>query len=216
MSGEQTIRCVTFCPHCGNRAPQKLVYSNHFYSNGFFDMEGNKTDNDLPAAYFIAECETCHEVLVYLAEAHIPEKNRFLDSNLIWPDPGFLGQGVPSLIKEIYKEAMRIKNLAPNAFAVQVRRALEALCDDRGANKGTLYDRLKSLVEKNEIPPVLSEMSNILRLIGNIGAHATQQNVKAGHVRIIDEFFKAIIEYVYVAPQKVKQLKKQLKALKEN
>jgi hypothetical protein len=130
MSEEKIIRCVAFCPHCGNRAPQKLVYKKHFYSYGF-DMQGNKTDNDLPAAYFIAECETCHEILVYLAEAHIPDEKNFIDSSLIWPDPGFLGQGVPELIKAIYREATVIKNLAPNAFAVQIRRALEALCDER-------------------------------------------------------------------------------------
>lgn len=215
MNEEETIRCVAFCPHCGNRAPQKLVYSTQFYSY-VFDMEGNKSDSDMLAAYFVAQCETCHEVLIYFAEAHIPEKNSFPDSGLLWPDSGYLGQGVPALIKEIYEEATRIKNLAPNAFAVQIRRALEALCNDRGANKGSLFDRLDGLVKKNEIPQVLSEMSEVIRLIGNIGAHATQQNVKPGHVRIIDEFFRAIIEYVYIAPQKVKQLKEQLKVLKDN
>ena len=179
-------------------------------------MEGNKTDNDLPAAYYVAECETCHEILVYLAEAYVPKEEHFPDSGLIWPDPGYLGQGVPDLIKEIYQEASIIKNLAPNAFAVQIRRALEALCDDRGVKKGSLYDRLNELAKNNEIPPVLSEMSDVIRLIGNIGAHASSQNVKPGHVRSIDEFFKAIIEYVYVAPQKISQLKHQLQSLKQN
>jgi hypothetical protein len=82
--------------------------------------------------------------------------------------------------------------------------------------KGSLFERLNGLVENNEIPPVLSEMSDVIRLIGNIGAHASQQNVKPGHVKIIDEFFRAIIEYVYVAPQKIMKLKNQLKVLKEN
>lgn len=214
MSQNETIRCIAFCPHCGNRAPQQLVYSKHFYSYTF-DMKGNKSENDLPSAYFVAECETCHEVLVYLAEAYIPEESQFPDSGLIWPDPGFFGWGVPNLIKAIYEEASRIKNLSPNSFAVQIRRALETLCDDRGAAEGNLFDRLKSLANKGEIPPVLSEMSDILRLIGNIGAHATQQDVKPGHVPVIDEFFKAIIEYVYVAPKKIKQLREQLEVLKK-
>lgn len=214
MSEKKAIRNVAFCPHCGNKAPQKLVYSNQYLSYGF-DMQGNKTADDMPAAYFVAECETCHEILVYLAEAYIPEKNQFSDIGLIWPDPGYLGKGVPESIREIYKEAIRIINLAPNAFAVQIRRALEALCDDRGENKGSLYDRLKGLVKKNEIPPVLSEMSHVIRLIGNVGAHGKDQNVKPGHVGIINEFFRTIIEYVYIAPQKVEQLKEQIKLLNE-
>ena len=57
-------------------------------------------------------------------------------------------------------------------------------------------------------------MSYVLRLLGNIGAHASQQPVKPGHVRVIDEFFRAIVEYVYIAPQKIKQLKDQLSRLK--
>lgn len=206
MTEKRAIRCVAFCPHCGNRVPQQLVYQTHFCSYGF-DREGNKTDYDCPAAYFVAECGTCHEILVYLAEGYLPEEDKFSDAGLIWPDPGFLDPGVPELIREIYKEAKVIKNLAPNAFAVQIRRALEALCDDRGAKKGNLFDRLNELAKNQEIPPVLSEMSDVIRLIGNIGAHASQQNVKPGHVRVIDEFFKAIIEYVYVAPRKIKQLK---------
>jgi hypothetical protein len=173
-------------------------------------MEGNRDDGNVPAVYFVAECETCHELLVYLAEAYIPEDNMFPDAGLIWPDPGLLGRGVPDVVKEIYEEAARIRNLAPNAFAVQIRRALEALCDDREAKEGSLFDRLNDLAQKNEIPPVLSEMSDVLRLLGNIGAHASQQAVKPGHVRVIDEFFRAIVEYVYIAPQKIKQLKDHL------
>ncbi|MCI5221904.1 MAG: DUF4145 domain-containing protein [Candidatus Electrothrix sp. AR4] len=209
MSEDHTIRGIAFCPHCGNRAPQKLVYSKHFYSYSL-SLKGDRTGNDLPAAYFVAECETCHEVLVYLSESNIPEDKQFPDSGLIWPNSGFLGQGVPELIKEIYNEAIIIKNLAPNSFAVQIRRSLEVLCDDRGARKGALHDRLKALVDKNEIPHVLSEMSDIIGLIESIGIHASQQHVKPGHVRVIDEFFRAVIEYVYVAPQKIKQLKEQL------
>jgi len=75
---------------------------------------------------------------LYHAFLDVVEDKDFHLADLIWPDPGVLHQAVPKAVAECYIEASRIKNLAPNAFAVQIRRALEALCDDRGAKKGIL------------------------------------------------------------------------------
>lgn len=164
-------------------------------------------DNNIPCAYYVAVCETCNEILLYYAFINVVEDKDFHHAELIWPDPGVLHQSVPKAIAECYIEAARIKNLAPNAFAVQIRRALEALCDDRGAKKGILQLRLQDLVSRGEIPPVLAEMTNMLRLLGNIGAHAADQSVKPGHVLAIDDFFHVITEYVYVAPSKLKEFR---------
>jgi len=164
---------------------------------------------DVPCAYYVAVCETCGEILLYRALAVPVEDKDFSLAHLIWPDPG-LHRAVPKVVTECYAEAAKIKNLAPNAFAVQIRRALEALCDDRGAKKGTLRHRLQDLASRGEIPPVLAEMTDALRLLGNIGAHATDQNVKPLHVLAIDDFFRAIIEYVYVAPSKLKEFRDRL------
>jgi len=39
--------------------------------------------------------------------------------------------------------------------------------------------------------------------------------VRHGQVSAIDEFFRAVVEYVYVAPSKVQSFRKQLEQLKE-
>jgi len=203
------IRRVAFCPHCGNRAPQRLIHTQEHEEQGY-SMNGSLTDVHLPSACYVAVCETCNNVLLYQAVIHIVEDENFHLADLIWPDRGVLPEAVPKAIAECYAEAARIKNLAPNAFAVQIRRALEALCDDRGTKKGTLQHRLQDLASRGEIPPVLVEMTDVLRLLGNIGAHAADQSVKPGHVQAIDDFFRAIIEYVYVAPSKLKEFRDRL------
>jgi hypothetical protein len=208
------VRNVAFCPHCGNVAPQQLVHSQRFWTYGY-RMDGTKTEPELECAYFVASCETCHEVLVYLAEGYIPEDKHFSESDLVWPDAGFLPPSVPEKVRSCYEEAARIKNLAPNAFAVQVRRTLEAICEDRGATKGPLHKSLKDLAARGHIPPVLAEMTDVLRLLGNIGAHAAEQTVKPGHVRVIDEFLRAIVEYVYVAPSKIRKFRETLAQVKD-
>jgi len=201
----ETIRRVAFCPHCGNRAPQRLIHTQEYLGRGY-SMDGS-VDNTLPCTYFVAVCETCNEILLYDVFCDIVEDKDFHRANLVWPNPGVLHQSVPKAIAECYAEAARIKNLAPNAFAVQIRRALEALCDNRSAKKGVLHLRLKDLVSRGEIPPVLAEMTYVLRLLGNIGAHAADQSIKPGHVLAIDDFFRVIIEYVYVAPSKLKEFR---------
>ena len=208
-----SVRKVAFCPHCGNRAPQRLIHTQHFLSYGY-SLDGDRSDYDLPSIYFVVECETCHEILLYLAEGYEPEGNAFHQTDLIWPDPGSLHRSVPRRVREHYEEAARIKNLAPNAFAVQIRRALEAVCEDRGTKKGTLQRKLEELSTRGEIPPVLAQMTDILRLLGNIGAHADEQSVKPGHVSAIDKFFRAIVEYVYVSPSIIRAIRSQLEMLK--
>lgn len=201
----ETIHCVAFCPHCGNRAPQRLIHTHDYLGKGYSRDGG--VDNNIPCTYHVAVCETCNEILVYHVFMTIVEDKDFHRADLVWPDPGVLHQSVPKAIAECYVEAARIKNLAPNAFAVQIRRALEALCDDRSAKKGALQLRLQDLVSRGEIPPVLAEMTDVLRLLGNIGAHAADQSIKPGHVLAIDDFFRVIIEYVYVAPSKLKEFR---------
>jgi len=210
----KTIRQIAFCPHCGNKASQRLIHSQHYDGQGFF-FDGTPVPGEIPSVCFVAECETCKKILLYGAEIEIPKNEFFANAHLIWPDAGTLHPSVPKKIGEYYQEASRIKNLAPNAFAVQIRRSLEALCDDRGAKKGSLHNRLKALSNDGEIPSVLAEMTDVLRLIGNIGAHASEESVMPGHVQVIDDFFRAIVEYVYVAPSKIKTFRENLPLIKK-
>jgi hypothetical protein len=68
---------------------------------------------------------------------------------------------------------------------------------------------LKELAERGEIPPVLAQVTHILRMLGNIGAHG---KIEARHVQAIDEFFHAVVEYIYVAPRRVKEFQDALNA----
>jgi hypothetical protein len=206
------IRQVGFCPHCGNKSPQKLIHTQGTTGTGWFISDGEEVD--LTVVYFVASCETCNHILVYRAIEDIPDENFFIFANREYPESGELHRSVPKTVSKVYSEALRIKELAPNAFAVQIRRALEALCEDRGAKKGTLQKMLGELSVKGEIPSTLIEATELLRLLGNIGAHASEESVQPWQVRTIDEFFRAIVEYVYVAPDKIKKFRESLSAFK--
>src|SRR5207244_12819413 len=112
--------------------------------------------------------------------------------------------------RRIYDGAAKIKRRSADAFANQSRRALEALCNDRGADANNLAQKLRQLSERSEIPLVLAEMTDILRLIGNIGSHNDDISVGPEFVDVIDDFFRAVVEYVYIAPHRVEQVRQEL------
>lgn len=133
------VRRVAYCPHCGNRAPQKLIHKQRYLERAW-DSDGGEAD-PIPWSTFVAACETCHNVLLYDNTADQLEDTDFTSGELIYPNAGQLRSSVPAVIRQIYEEAWRIKELAPNAFSVQIRRALEALCEDRGARGSNLQKR---------------------------------------------------------------------------
>jgi hypothetical protein len=215
MAAEKTpIRRVLYCPHCGNRAPQRLIHRQRYYERSWYVTSGEES-RDLWST-FVAVCETCGKVLLYDNLGDVLDDAEFEKAELEYPKSGGLSMDVPETIRKVYEEAVRTKEIAPNAFAVQVRRALEALCEDRDAKGHSLAEKLKDLSSRGEIPPVLAEMTDVLRIIGNIGAHGISESVHPLQASAIDEFFKAVIEYVYVAPAKLRAFKEGMESSKKS
>jgi hypothetical protein len=152
------------------------------------------------------ECETCGDIALYQGLDNDPRTE-----SLVYPSDVTLDDSVPAVVTSNYNEAKRIQAVSPNAFAVLIRRALEAMCDDRGIKPGVLQKRLSELSAKGEIPPKLAEMTSVLRELGNAGAHNSLQNVKVPQTWAMDQFFQSVVEYVYVAPHKLEEFKKSLK-----
>lgn len=180
-------REVGYCPHCGNDSPQRSVGA---HSSGTDDPKG-------PTNYAFVVCETCDRVLLYqagyitrtIAQSITPIFS-VKDYKLVWPNAEKLHSSVPNSVCACYVEAAGIKNRSPNGFANQIRRTLEMLCKDRGATTRILAENLKELSARGEIPSVLAEMTDVLRMLGNIGSHAAEESVEPEFVDAIDDFFR--------------------------
>lgn len=169
------------------------------------------------ATYNVAKCETCSEVLVYSSTDEAPEEteNTFY-GNLLYPIfPGEM-KGVPETVRQIYEETVRVKSISPIAFVVLARRLLEEICLDKNTKKKNLAENLKELVSRGELPPVLADASDLIRFIGNAGAHASKTKITVPQTWAVSDFLKVIIEYLYVAPHKINDFKSRLNALKKN
>jgi len=208
---------IAFCPHCGNKTTHILLYTDDFEGiYPFFDEEhGIEYDEGIPERYYLAICDTCNGPLLYYESWRAATKENYAESYLIWPKQKILPGNIPQRIRKYYEEAIRIKRIAPNSFAGQIRKCLEALCDDREIKQGNLFNRLEELANNGEIPKHFTEMADILRFFGNIGVHSTETNIHSLPVDTIDDFFTAIIEYVYGFPSRIEEIKQSYKEYKQ-
>lgn len=196
---------VFVCPHCGNKTPHKSVFS-HKYVGDWYRSDGQLAEDPPTSFYTGYACATCGDLSIYSSHDYQED----MELNLVFPSDVSLDASIPDIVASNYRESKRVQKVSPNAFAVLIRRSLEALCDDRGIEKGTLHTRLKSLAAKGEIPPVLVEVTDVLRTLGNAGAHTTDQKVTVPLTWQMDKFFRTLVEYVYVAPARLKEFRKSL------
>lgn len=220
---KDSLSRIAFCPHCCNRAPQTAICMHTCTETVWFEPGDDRNDEEVEydGTYFVATCETCQQVLLYWEvgdpanEGPSGPLDYFRRSILVWPESAVPAGAVPASVTAIYAEAAAVKRLSPNSFAVQIRRALEAVCTDKGAYGHSLFEMLNELARRADLPPVLVEMSDVLRLLGNMGAHASDRTVRPSQVDALDEFFRAVIEYVYIAPDKLRRFRGKLLTLAE-
>ncbi len=216
-----TFRRLAKCEHCRNVAHQKLE-SHYAYSWG----------DDIAAVgyvrvYLAFSCETCGELHLYHAgipSLHTPhefdleeyfmneieeydEGHEFGFFYLVWPRrvEAALSSSVPEALRAIYAEAQSVRESSPHSFAVLIGRALETIRRDLGIPRKEL-ERLNSTSAVG-----LGELAMRITEWRNIAAHADSREVTAEQVDDIDSFFRLIVEYVYVLPQKLEKARGKIK-----
>lgn len=132
---------------------------------------------------------------------------------LLYPVSRTLLTALPPSIGRIYQETLHVEKHSPRSCAVMAGLALEAVCEHERARGSTLSERLNHLVASERIPRTLAEMAHHLRQLRNIGAHFTQEEILSEDVPVIIDFVEAILEYLYVAPAKIRALQERLARL---
>jgi hypothetical protein len=190
---------VQVCTACGAEAPHKLSFHHLPARKG-----ESKKRNHL--VYWVTICQACNELVLWgdndwkgLVGFHTNELLPLFPINSDFDD-----SFIPDRIVNDYKEALKIKRLSPNAFSVLARRALESICDDKKVKTANLAKRLELLVQQENFPDSVKGLAKSIRVVGNIGAHSGD-DVSIEQADVIDDFFKFIVEFVYVVPNRLKQ-----------
>jgi hypothetical protein len=203
---------VVFCNLCNNYAAHKLVHTQAATTGRGNTFDQNERRFELSGAfYYVAVCETCKGIKLYWAGIDNPvEPEAFYRSELIWPKPLILHESIPRDIADRCFIALRVKD-NPDSFAVEIRRALELICIQQGVYKdNNLKAALERLLSKHVLCDDVAEISKALRHFGNRGAHATGE-VTSHDVPILEEFFRIIVDHIYVSPIERKQKQQQIK-----
>ncbi len=126
----------------------------------------------------------------------------------------------PGQVRKLYESGLKVKTVDPDSFMVKVRRAIEAICVDRGAKE---YDQdgrrvdLSNMLKQIESERIFSQgvldVLHHFRYIGNLAAHAIDETVKPEVADLADELFRLLVQYIYEMPHKLESLKKETQTL---
>ena len=186
----------SFCGHCGNITFQRILAIEVVEKH------------DRASTYTFARCTICDGMILrrhpgnWNAPVRAGDDIKPVDADAeqLWPPALGLPPEVPDRIRSIYDEARLVKQQSPSSFVVQIRRAFEAVARDMGADGRTLHAQIQAMIADGRLPSVFAEMTNIARMIGNLGAHDAERDVTLAEANASDDFFRAVVEYLYVAP----------------
>ena len=118
---------------------------------------------------------------------------------------------IPTTVVSALEEAITChSNECYIAAAIMVRKSLEELCRDRGAQGQNLKDRVRDLGTKIVLPQELLEGLDDLRLLGNDAAHIESQvynQVGKEEVEVGIEFTKEVLKAAYQYSALLKRLR---------
>ena len=185
LERNDTIRCF----HCGNIVPMKLIGRDVSTWDEGDDYVGVEE-------WSFYMCPTCKEptLVCWYWQQKGNEITSDLGRSIAFPDNLFDSRCVPEIIRKAFMAAAATKSIDQAVSLIAWRRVLELTCID--------------LSSKNIFPQTLKEASNLIRVLGNDGAHSEELDPSRINITNVESLVRHIIEYVYVLPQKISDISK--------
>ncbi|MFP3748120.1 DUF4145 domain-containing protein, partial [Achromobacter sp. SIMBA_011] len=70
----------------------------------------------------------------------------------------------------------------------------------KGAVKGQLHQKLNQLQQQKILPPLMGDISKVIKDFGNMAAHGDQVDIDSYIVDAMFRLTNKILEYVYILP----------------
>lgn len=196
-----SIRCP-HCQHVGTFLPS---------SRGISYPKVNQAGHIAEYTVFLRICPNAKCRGTVLTISRGKEVEEILPHELIDFDPTDL----PADLLETLKEAIACHSVgAYRATAMMVRRIMEEICEDAGAEGKNLFERLQALKTKITLPHELFEAMTELKALGNDAAHIdarTYSNIGEDEASDSIELAKEILKSRYQLKSLVERLRSRKK-----
>ncbi|TCP28785.1 uncharacterized protein DUF4145 [Scopulibacillus darangshiensis] len=214
---------ILTCFHCGNKTPMECV-------NQYKDVEvdycyDDEIGKDVPVAEYYEEysfykCPVCQRISIGLNSwdttvFHPVTGDPFEDFRFIYPNVTADMKHLPEDVKGAYESALKVKNIDHAICALSLRRTLEIMCKQKGAKGDSLYKKLKFLSDKGTIPPILDNISLIIKDLGNEAAHGDEAIFDKNIIDSMIRFTNIVLEYVYLLPRELKRIQFEMELREE-
>ncbi len=213
MNDQYTKMQLIECYHCGNKTLMSVVAHYSFdHEESYYDSDGDEISQLISSnTWKLLVCPVCNETTLLKSywEPNMVEPNgdQYEYDDILYPMSTYKGSGVPQKVNNAFEASLKARHLDASICLLALRRTLEIICKDKGANDGFLEAKIKKLTNDGILPPTLNEVSKIIKKLGNEAAHGDDViHTKKGVSEMI-EFVENIINYVYVLPYKISKIK---------
>ncbi|GFG77917.1 DUF4145 domain-containing protein [Mycobacterium paragordonae] len=108
---------------------------------------------------------------------------------------------LPEDVDRYFNDARRVLDAGvPDAAAVQLRRTLEAAAAHFEVQGRNLVGRIRSLIEQGFVTRQFGEALHDIRMVGNLGAHATDQRVDEAAAQRVMNFTTLLLRNLFEVP----------------
>jgi len=172
------------------------------------ELEDRNPEHGPPSLLQLARCAKCGQGVLAVEEdyGHGWEN----DPVTVWPlTQSAISTLVPTSLRQAHEEARKCFSIkAYTASAVMVRRTLEGVCKDQGVSKTPLMRALQELRDTDKIEGRLFEWAQALRMLGNQGAHFTDEAVTREDAADALALTEALLDYMYVLAARYEEFAK--------
>ncbi len=187
---------VAICYSC--EQPQTLIV----------DMVHKLPDEGPPQEYTFAHCDSCAKPAVFVREDMGDGFDKDSYYRVYPAQERHIGYYLPDIVRQSYEEAVRCESAKTwMACVVMVGRTLEAVGKEFESSTRSVFEGLKSMHSKGLISQELLDWANELRVLRNLGAHATNERVDYFDATGALDFLQAILEILYELRPKFEKFK---------
>jgi hypothetical protein len=114
---------------------------------------------------------------------------------------------LPADVERYYRDAIRVLEAGvPDAAAVQLRKTLEAAAAHHKVTTGTLVERIRKLIEAGLITTDFAKVLDHVRVVGNVGAHASDEHVDEEAARRALRFTTQVLRNLFEIPEELRAI----------